>query len=100
MICLWVYHLNVSGGGGLSLITLISCRWVDLSLTDRGRPFTSLGTLRLLVLYAGGGRGFEEQSQVVVFFKHLQVFILLSRCEQSSLEIDVMIIQSALVNES
>lgn len=71
-----------------------------MSLTDRGRPFTSLGTLRLLVMYADGGRGLEEQSQMLVFFKHLQVFMLLSRCEQSRLEIDVMIIQSALVNES
>ena len=71
-----------------------------MSLTDRGRPFTSLGTVRLLVMYADGGRRLEEQSQILMFFKRLQVFILLSRCEQSRLEIDVMIIQSALVNES
>lgn len=71
-----------------------------MSLTDRGRPFTSLGTHRLLVMSADGERGLEEQSQMLVFFKHLQVFILLSRCEQSRLEIDVMIIQSPVVNES
>jgi hypothetical protein len=42
----------------------------------------------------------EKQLQVLVFFKHLQVFMLLSRREESRLEIDAMIIQSALANES
>jgi len=41
-----------------------------------------------------------EQLEVLVFFKHLQVFILFSRCWQWKLEIGVMIIQSVLANES
>lgn len=82
---------------------LVALEWFSniIGQPDRGCHFISLGTLHLhgFVCLRREGK-VEKQLQVLVFFKHLQVFMLLSRREESRLEIDVMIIQSALANES